>query len=148
MFEKLVSTKEDYGALVARLALGIMIFPHGAQKLLGWFGGNGFGPTMDWFTQQLGIPWIFGFLAIMAEFFGGLGLIVGFMSRIAALGVGITMLVAVMKVHAANGFFMNWYVIPERGHGYEFHILAIGLALVAVLKGGGALSVDRVLTKK
>src|SRR5215475_8377466 len=108
MFRKLVSTSDDYAITVARLILGIVFFAHGAQKMLGWFGGYGFQGTMGFFTQQMHVPWVFAFLAICAEFFGGLGLIVGLLSRVAAFGIFVNMLVAVFTVHIANGFFMNW----------------------------------------
>lgn len=134
-FAKLTRTDpRDWSALVARLALGIMIFPHGAQKVFGWFGGYGFSATLSHFTEQMGIPWIFALAAILAEFLGGIGLILGLLSRLSALAVGINMLVAVLLVHMQHGFF--------RPEGFEFHILAVGLAIVVMLRGGGAASVD------
>ena len=103
------------------------MFPHGAQKALGLFGGYGFQGTMNWFTQQLHIPTVFAVLAIAAEFLGSLGLITGFLSRIAAFGVAVVMVVAVVRVHAVKGFFVNWFG-NQKGEGFEFHLLAIGLA--------------------
>src|SRR5580765_3544406 len=94
--------------LIARLALGLAMFPHGSQKTLGWFGGYGFGGTMNFFTGQLHIPALFAFLAITAEFAGSIGLVTGFLSRVCAFGIAVTMLVATLMVHASNGFFMNW----------------------------------------
>jgi len=141
----LFATRTDYGALVARLALGAVMFPHGAQKLLGWFGGYGYRGTMDFFASQ-GIPTLFGLLAIIAEFFGAIGLIVGFLGRLAAFGIGCVMAVAIGMVHAPVGFFMNW-AGSQKGEGFEYHILAIGLALVVIIKGSGALSIDRALSK-
>jgi putative oxidoreductase len=94
---------------------------------------------MDFFTQQMGIPAPLAFLAICAEFFGGLGLIVGLLSRIAALGITVNMLVAIAKVHSSNGFFMNW-AGQQKGEGFEYHLLAIALAIVVMIKGPGALS--------
>jgi putative oxidoreductase len=142
---KLLSTPNDYALTIARLALGVVFFAHGAQKMLGWFGGYGFQGTMGFFTQRLGIPAPLAFLAICAEFFGGLGLIVGLLSRIAALGIMVNMLVAVAKVHAANGFFMNW-TGQQKGEGFEYHLLAIALLLVILIKGAGAFSLDRALS--
>ena len=137
----LLKTDNSTAPLLARLALGLVMFPHGAQKALGWFGGYGFDGTMGYFTGTLHIPAVFAFLAIAAEFAGSLGLITGFLSRISALGIGITMTVAIFMGHAANGFFMNWYG-NQKGEGFEYHLLAIGLALVVLVTGGGKASVD------
>lgn len=145
MFQKIVNTSSDFAVAILRLVLGIVFFAHGAQKMLGWFGGYGFSGTMG-FMGQLGIPSVFAFLAISAEFFGGLGLLFGFLGRIAALGIMCNMIVAIAKVHAGNGFFMNW-AGNQKGEGYEFHLLAIAIALVIQIKGSGALSVDRALSK-
>jgi len=146
MLRKLLKTDNDVTALVARLALGLAMFPHGAQKVLGWFGGGGFSGTMGFFTTQMHIPAVFAFLAILAEFAGALGLILGFLSRIAAFGILCNMIVAVVMVHGGNGFFMNW-AGNQKGEGFEYHILAIALALIVIIRGGGAASVDRALTQ-
>src|SRR5215467_9013016 len=108
MFRKLLSTSNDPSLTLVRLTLGVVFFAHGAQKMLGWFGGYGFHGTMGFFTQQMGIPAPFAFLAICAEFFGGLGLIVGLLTRVAAFGIMCNMVVAVLTVHHVNGLFMNW----------------------------------------
>ena len=121
------------------------MFAHGAQKMLGWFGGYGFHGTMGFFTG-MGIPAPLAFLAICAEFFGGIGLIVGLLSRVAALCIITNMLVAVATVHLHVGFFMNW-AGTQKGEGYEYHLLAIALGLLIAVKGGGALSVDRSLSR-
>lgn len=142
---KILSTSNDYTLTIARLVLGIVFFAHGAQKMLGWFGGYGFSGTMGFFTQQMHIPAVFAFLAICAEFFGGLGLIVGLLSRIAAFGILCNMLVAVMTVHIHYGFFMNW-TGQQKGEGFEFHLIALALLLVVLVKGAGALSIDRALS--
>jgi putative oxidoreductase len=144
MFHKLLATSNDLTLTVIRLVLGITFFMHGAQKMLGWFGGYGFHGTMGFFTQQMGIPAPFAFLAICVEFFGGLGLIFGLLSRVAALGIIANMLVAVTMVHIRNGFFMNWFG-QQKGEGFEYHLLAIALAIVVLVKGAGALSIDRAL---
>lgn len=141
---KLLSTSNDFTLTVVRLVLGIVFFAHGAQKMLGWFGGYGFHGTMGFFTQQMGIPAPLAFLAIAAEFFGGLGLIVGLLSRVAAFGIIVNMLVAIVTVHHVNGLFMNWFG-NQKGEGYEHHLLAIALGLVVLIKGAGALSIDRAL---
>ncbi len=142
---KLLSTPNDFTLTLVRLVMGIVFFSHGAQKMLGWFGGYGFHGTMGFFTQQLGIPAPLAFLAICAEFFGGLGLIVGLLSRIAAFGIMVNMLVAIVTVHRFNGFFMNW-TGQQKGEGFEYHLLALAVGLVVLIKGAGALSIDRALT--
>lgn len=145
MFTKLIKTSDDPVALLLRLTLGLVMFAHGAQKALGWFGGYGFGGTMQFFTQQLHVPALFAFLAIAAEFAGSLGLLSGFLTRIAAFGILCNMLVAIFMVHLGNGFFMNWYG-TQKGEGFEYQILAIGLALAIIIRGGGKASVDRALS--
>ncbi|HEX9666801.1 MAG TPA: DoxX family protein [Thermodesulfobacteriota bacterium] len=145
MLNKFFRTEDDSALLVARLALGIVFLPHGLQKTLGLFGGAGFSGTMGFFTQQ-GLPSIIAFLVIIAESFGALGLIIGFLSRLAAFGICLNMLGAILMVHLPNGFFMNWFG-TQKGEGFEYHILAIGLALVVLIGGGGKWSVDRLLLK-
>jgi putative oxidoreductase len=140
----LLKTNNSFAPTLARLTLGIVMFPHGAQKVLGWFGGYGFSGTMNFFTQQMHIPAVFAVLAIAAEFLGSLGLITGFLSRISALGIAVNMIVAIKLVHAANGFFINWYG-NQKGEGYEYHLLAIGLALIVMIYGAGKASVDAII---
>jgi putative oxidoreductase len=147
MFRKLFSTSNDFVITIVRLVLGVTFFMHGAQKMLGWFGGYGFHGTMGFFTQQMGIPAPLAFLAICAEFFGGLGLLVGLLSRVAALGIIVNMLVAIATVHHVNGFFMNW-TGQQKGEGFEFHLLAIALAIVVLIKGSGAVSIDRAIASE
>jgi putative oxidoreductase len=146
MLARLTKTdSRNYALTILRLVLGIVFFAHGAQKALGWFGGYGFNGTMGFFTQQLGIPAPFAFLAIMAEFLGGLGLIVGFLSRIAAFGIFCNMLVAVCILHRHFGLFMNW-AGNQKGEGYEFHLLAMAMTVAVMIAGAGALSVDASLS--
>lgn len=147
MFHKLFSTSNDFVLTIVRLALGVTFFMHGAQKMLGWFGGYGFHATMGTFTHYLGIPAPLAFLAICAEFFGGLGLLVGLLSRVAALGIIVNMLVAIATVHHVNDFFMNW-TGQQKGEGFEFHLLAIALAIVVLIKGSGAVSIDRAIASE
>jgi putative oxidoreductase len=128
------------------LALGVVFFAHGAQKALGWFGGYGFSATMGFFTQQMHIPAAFAFLAICAEFLGGIGLLIGFLGRVAAFGIACDMVVAVWMVHRHFGLFANWSGL-QKGEGYEYHVLAIAITLAIMIKGSGALSVDRALSK-
>ena len=142
MFRKLLATSNDWSLTLLRLVTGVVFFMHGAQKMLGWFGGYGFSGTMGFFTKMMHIPAPFAVLAILAEFFGGLGLIVGALTRIAAFGIAINMVVATLMVHAQNGFFMNW-TGQQKGEGFEYHLLAIAVAMVLMVRGAGAFSVDR-----
>ena len=142
---KLISTPNSYALAVCRFLLGAVMFAHGAQKMLGWFGGPGLTGTMTAFESG-GIPAPFAVLAIMAEFLGGLGLIVGFLSRIAAFGILCNMIVAIARVHSKVGFFMNW-TGKQQGEGFEYHLLAIAIALTVIIGGAGALSIDRLLTR-
>lgn len=146
MIQKLLATNDDVLQLILRLTLGIVIFPHGAQKLLGWFGGGGFSATMQGMTS-MGLPAVIVFLVIVAESFGALGLIAGFLTRFSAFGISMVMLGAIFTVHAKVGFFMNWFG-QQQGEGYEFHLLALGIALALMLRGGGKLSVDGALSNK
>ncbi len=141
---RLLATSDSRTLTWLRLILGIIFLAHGAQKALGWFGGAGFSPTMGFFEGR-GIPPVFAFLAIMAEFLGGIGLILGFLSRIAAFGILCNMVVAIVTVHARNGLFMNWNG-AQRGEGFEYHLLAIAIAITILVDGAGAFSVDRALT--
>jgi putative oxidoreductase len=141
----LVATGDSFAPAVLRLALGFMILPHGLQKTLGWFGGYGFKGTMGYLTGQVGAPWIFALLAILAESIGGLMLITGFGTRIAALGVGGVMLVAA-SMHWSNGFFMNWFG-NQKGEGVEFHLLALGIVVALLILGGGKWSVDSLFNR-
>src|SRR5215467_160155 len=108
MFQRLFQTENDYTLAVLRVVLGVVFFAHGAQKALGWFGGPGWDATVAGFTGHMGIPAPFAVLAICAEFLGGIGLVLGFLTRVAAFGIAVNMCVAIAMVHGPNGFFMNW----------------------------------------
>lgn len=144
MFGYLLKTDRDFAVFIARISLGIVLLPHGLQKLLGMFGGPGFTDTVDFFVGS-GIPYFVAVLIILGESLGALGLILGFLSRLCAMGMAIIMLGAVFTVNFQNGFFMNWFG-GNAGEGYEYHILAVGLALVVLIKGGGRWSVDGALS--
>ena len=144
--QKLFKTDNTVSALLLRLTLGVVFFPHGAQRELGWFGGYGFTGTMGFFTGTLHIPALFAFLAIAAEFAGSIALILGFGTRIAAFGIASTMAVAIAMVHSQFGFFMNW-AGAQKGEGYEYHLLAIGIALALILRGGGKWSADAAISR-
>jgi putative oxidoreductase len=145
MLSSIFRTSDDIGAFVARIALGVVILPHGLQKLLGLFGGAGFSGTVEFFVSS-GIPALVAILIIIGESFGAVGLIAGFLSRLAALGITVIMLGAIVTVHLQNGFFMNWGGTAA-GEGFEFHLLAVGLGLIVLIKGGGIWSVDRAISK-
>ncbi len=140
----LFGTKNLYSLTVIRVVVGIVFLIHGSQLMLGWFGGSGFTRTMAGFTGS-GIPWIFALLAICAEFFGGLGLVVGLLGRIAAFGILCTMVVAIATAHLQNGFFMNW-TGKQLGEGFEYHILVIAICLAVTISGSGAMSLDRLIS--
>ena len=147
MLRKIAQTADDKLLTLIRLVLGIVFFAHGAQKMLGWFGGYGFKGTMGFFTHNMHIPALFAFLAIAAEFFGGLGLIVGLLTRIAAFGITVNMLVAIFTVHLANGFFMNW-TGQQKGEGFEYHLLVLAITITVMIRGAGAFSADRALSRQ
>lgn len=147
MIKRLFQTGDDKEALILRVMLGFVFFPHGMQKLLGWFGGLGFGGTMHMFTTKMGIPTLFAFLAILAEGLGSLGLLTGLLTRVAAFGITVNMIVAVYMVHWQNGFFMNWFG-NQKGEGFEYHLLVIAIGIALMIKGGGALSVDKAIATK
>ncbi len=145
MLSSIFRTSDDIGAFVARITLGVVMLPHGLQKLLGLFGGGGFSGTVEFFVSS-GIPAFVAILIIIGESFGAIGLILGFLSRLAALGITVIMLGAIVTVHLQNGFFMNWGGTAA-GEGFEYHLLAVGLGLIVLIKGGGIWSVDRAICK-
>ncbi len=144
---QILNTEGNWGTLIARLTLGIVLFPHGAQKMLGWFGGFGFSGTMDAFTTQMNLPWIVAFSVILIEFLGAISLIVGFASRVWALAIAGLFTGIIFTAHLEHGFFMNWYG-TQAGEGFEYALLVIGLALVVLANGGGKYALDIELTKR
>jgi putative oxidoreductase len=146
---KIIATNpNNYAALIARVAIAITIFPHGAQKILGWFGGYGFAGTMQFFTGTVGMPWIIGLLFILIEFFAPILLLFGLGTRIAAFALIGGFLGVVFSSIIHNGFFMNWSMEAGKGEGLEYFILLFGLAFVSLIAGGGKASVDSFLTSK
>jgi putative oxidoreductase len=141
----LLTTDNTLSTALLRIALGAVFFPHGAQKVLGWFGGYGFTGTMGFMTGTMHIPAVFAFLAIAAEFAGALGLIVGLGTRVAAFGIASVMAVAI-TMHAQYGFFMNW-TGAQKGEGVEYHLLALAIAIVLIIRGGGKFSADAAIAK-
>lgn len=145
MVKRLMGTSNDVSLTTLRVVLGVVFFAHGAQRMLGWFGGEGFQVSMGGYAH-MGMPAPVGLLIICAQFFGGLGLVAGLLTRIAALGVVGLMIGAIFMIHLQNGFFMNW-MGTQKGEGIEYHLLALAMAAVLLLRGGGAFSVDRALTE-
>ena len=141
MKQTIFSTNNDWTGLVTRLTIGLILFPHGAQKLLGWFGGYGFSGSMAFFTGTVHLPWIIGFIVIMIEFFGMLLLVAGVGGRIWALLTIVLMMGILITSHLDNGFFMNWFG-NQKGEGYEFDLLVIGLSVATLVNGSGKFSVD------
>lgn len=144
---RLLATHDDLGATIARVALAGVMFPHGAQKVFGWFGGYGLSGTMGFMTGGLGIPAPLAALAIFTELLAPLALLVGLLARPAALGIAVIMAVAALTVHASHGFFMNWSG-AQQGEGFEYHIIAAALALVVVVRGAGKASLDAALARR
>jgi putative oxidoreductase len=142
----LLRTEDGVAPLIARLALGLVMLPHGLQKVFGWFGGYGFEGTMGFLTGQVGLPWVVAFLVILIESLGAVALIVGALGRLAALGMVALMAGAVATTHLANGFFMNW-TGQQAGEGFEYHLLVIALAAVVMVAGSGKASLDRLLSR-
>ncbi len=145
--KKFFHTDDSTTHLIIRVTLGLVILYHGAQKLLGMFGGYGFDGTMGFFTEKMGIPALIAFLVIIGESFGALGLITGFLTRLSAAGVACIMLGAIALVHWNIGFPMNW-AGQQAGEGFEYHLLALGLAIPLILYGGGKFSLDQIVEKK
>jgi putative oxidoreductase len=142
MLKRLLATDDNVSALIARLTIAIVIFPHGAQKLLGWFGGHGWTWTMDFFTKW-GFPSVLVALLIITESIGMISLALGFLGRLWAAAIGVVMIVAVWKARHYSHFFMNWYMEPRRPEGFELHLLVLGLVLIVMIAGSGRWSLDR-----
>jgi putative oxidoreductase len=147
MKNKIFKTNNDWAGLITRVTIGLILFPHGAQKMFGLFGGYGFRGTMGFFTDTIHLPWMIGFLVIIIEFIGSLALISGFGSRIWASLIIVSMLGIIFTSHLNNGFFMNWFG-NQKGEGYEYHLLIIGLSLATLINGSGKYSVDKALIKE
>jgi putative oxidoreductase len=147
VFERFLSTDRDRTLLFQRAVLGSIMFPHGAQKLLGWFGGYGFSGTMGFFTDTMHLPAPLALLIIVAESVGAVALVLGAGTRLAAAGIAAVMLGAIFTTHLPHGLFMNWFG-AQAGEGFEFHLLALALALPLVIRGGGLLSVDGALAAR
>jgi putative oxidoreductase len=147
MKTKFVADAHSLAFLTARVLLGVVVFPHGAQKLLGWFGGFGFGGTMQYFTGTVGLPWVLGFAVILLESFGALALMAGLGTRLLAGAYGLLALGITFTTHVQYGFFMNWFG-NQAGEGYEYFLLWLGLAASLALTGGGRYALDAVIARR
>jgi putative oxidoreductase len=144
--DHLLATPHSWALTVVRVTLGVIMFAHGSQKVLGWFGGYGLKGTTGYFVS-IGIPLPVAYAVCFTEFFGGIALVLGLLTRLAALGVAAVMVGAMVKVHLPNGFFMNWEGTPGKGHGIETNLALLAMALACIIGGGGALSIDRLLVR-
>ncbi len=144
--KKIFMTESSAAIFVIRVVLGVVFFAHGMQKVFGWFGGHGYSAAMGGF-EKMGIPVFFAFMAILAESLGSIGLILGFLTRIAAFGIAVNMAVAIGMIHHKFGFFMNWSG-NQKGEGFEYHLLVLAICIALMIKGGGSLSVDRAVSRQ
>jgi len=136
-----------WGPTVLRVGVGLVFFAHGSQKMWGWFGGPGLTGWLN-FVDAMGFPKALAVLAALAEFFGGLGLILGFLTRFSAFGIFCVMTVAILKVHLKDGFFMNWFLTQNKGHGMEYSLTLLLAASSLILSGCGKLGLDNIIWKK
>lgn len=141
------NTNNDWAGFVLRLTIGLIMFPHGAQKMLGWFGGPGFTKEMEHLTVHMHLPWIVSLLVILIEFFGAISLVIGFASRLWAIAFGVLFIGIILTAHLEHGFFMNWFG-NQQGEGYEYHLLVIGLCIALGLTGSGKYATDSLISKK
>lgn len=146
-FSIFYKTDEHISGFVLRLTLAIVMLPHGCQLLFGWFNGFGFNGSMNYFTQVEGLPWLVGFGVILLQFLGVLLILFGFMGRLLAFAMTVLFIGMILTSHWQHGFFMNW-MGSQKGEGFEFHLLAIGLCLTLLASGSGSYSFDALLTKK
>lgn len=146
MFREIFQTDNTTGFMFLRLSLGIVMFFHGAQKLLGWFGGPGYEKTVEMFATNYGFPSFIAVLIIVVEFFGSIGLVVGLFTRVAAMAIAINIGICAYINHLRYGFFMNWFG-KQAGEGYEYHILVLGICFALIVKGAGTFSFDRFFSR-
>jgi putative oxidoreductase len=147
MKQLIFKTNNDWTGLITRLTIGLIIFPHGAQKVFGWFGGPGYNKEMNFFTETLQLPFLLALGVIVIEFAGSISLIVGFASRIWSLAIIILFIGIIFTEHLQHGFFMNWFG-NQKGEGYEYHLLIIGLSLATLINGSGKHALDKVIFKQ
>jgi len=145
--DRILATDASLAPAILRTVLALVMFPHGAQKLLGWFGGYGFSGTMGFLTEQIGMPWIAAFGVVLLESVGPLLLLVGLGTRVVGAGFAAVMVGAIATVHLSHGFFMNWSG-QQQGEGFEYHLLVIAIGVALALTGSGRWSLDRRLTTR
>lgn len=146
---RVLATDGSISPTILRLTLAAVMFPHGAQKLLGWFGGYGFEGTHGYLTGAIGLPAALATLVILIEFLAPIALLIGAGSRLAALGIAAVMVGAVATVHLPVGFFMNWNgTLAAGAEGFEFHLLVLGIAAALMVRGSGKFSVDRLIAPR
>lgn len=146
MKQLLFSTDNSYAGLLLRLSLGLIMFPHGAQKLVGWFGGYGFKNTMDYFIHTMKLSWPIAFLIIMIEFFAPVFLVFGFATKLSAILLAVIMVGAIITTNYQHGFFMNWFG-NQNGEGFEYHLLVIAICLALLFSGSGKFSIDALIIR-
>lgn len=144
MKNKIFNTTNDWTGLVTRLSIGLILFPHGAQQMLGIFGGYGFTGTMGFLTGTLHLPWLIAFMVITIEFFGSISLVTGFASRLWSIAIIVIFIGTIFTAHIGNGFFMNWYG-TQKGEGFEYALLVIGLSIATLINGSGKYSIDNII---
>jgi len=144
MKNKIFNTTNDWTGLVTRLSIGLILFPHGAQQMLGIFGGYGFTGTMIFLTNTMHLPWLIAFLVINIEFFGAISLVTGFASRLWSIAIVVIFTGTIFTAHIGNGFFMNWYG-TQKGEGFEYALLVIGLSIATLINGSGKYSIDNII---
>jgi len=147
MKNKIFNTNDDWTGFVIRLTLGLILFPHGAQKMFGWFDGPGFSKEVEYLTEYMHLPWIISVMVILTEFWGSVSLIMGLASRLWSVAFGVLFVNIIFIAHLENGFFMNWFG-TQKGEGYEYHLLVIGLCIALGLNGSGKYSADQLISKK
>lgn len=147
MFQQVFSTDSNWPGLILRLTLGLVIFPHAAQKLFGWFNGPGLSGEMQYLTQTTDLSTFTAVMVILVECGGALLLLSGLATRIAAVGMMGLFIGMIVVVHYKSGFFMNWFAqAPAGQEGFEYHLLVIGMCVALILTGGGRFSIDRVFS--
>jgi putative oxidoreductase len=146
MKNKIFKTNNDWTGLVTRLSIGLILFPHGAQQMLGLFGGYGFNGTMGFLTDSLHLPWLIAFMVITIEFFGSISLVTGFASRLWSIAIVAIFIGTIFTAHIGNGFFMNWYG-TQKGEGFEYALLVVGLSIATLINGSGRYSIDNIISK-
>lgn len=147
MKDLLFASQDQWIGFILRLTLGIIMLPHGAQKMLGMFGGFGFNATVSYFTETMKLPWLISVLVVCIEFFGAVFLVAGFGTKVWSLGFIAVMIGAIATTNYVHGFFMNWFG-TQQGEGFEYHLLVIGICIALMFTGGGRYSVDQLIAQK